>query len=175
MQEYSGALDILSPSSLPSKHRPSLHLATEAVKRCSTNRKCMKLVIIISLPLPKVFNAILLGVWCVWPAASAFFIIVIYAPVTLGSIISLLCAVAVHNSCWDLGRDTSSTVQTRDTMPCFNSNYSPSCVHYSRGTLNGILWGYLSLKFPLISRFQSCMFYPQANSFFLGCFGYLFN
>lgn len=62
----------------------------------------MKLIIINSLPLPRVFNAILVAcvrcLW-VWAAASAFFLMVIYAEITLGSIISLLFAVAVHNSC----------------------------------------------------------------------------
>lgn len=60
----------------------------------------MKLRIINSLPLPRVFNTILVAcVRCllVWAAASAFFLMVIYAEITLGSIISLLFAVAVHN------------------------------------------------------------------------------
>lgn len=130
MQEHGGALDILPPSSLPPKHSPSNHLATEAVKRCSTNPECMKLIFINSLPLPKVFNTILVAyvrsLW-VWAAASAFFLMVIYAEITLGSIISLLCTVAIHNSCWDLGRDTDAAVQTEDTVPCFNSNCSPPC------------------------------------------------
>lgn len=57
---------------------------------------------VISLvPLPRVFIAILVAhVRClrVWAAASAFLLMVIYAEITLGSIISLLFAVAVHNS-----------------------------------------------------------------------------
>lgn len=61
----------------------------------------MNLIIITSLPLPKVLNTILLAHvrgLRVWAAASALFLMVIYAQITLRSIISLLCAVAVHNS-----------------------------------------------------------------------------
>lgn len=50
---------------------------------------------------------------------------VIYAEITLGSIISLLCAVAVHNWRGDLGRDTELAGQTADTALGFNDACSP--------------------------------------------------
>lgn len=86
-------------------------------------------------------------------AASACFLMVIYAEITLESIISLLFTVALHN----LSHDTDVAVQTGDTMPCFNSSFSPSCVS-GRSTVNYILWGYLSLSLPLISRFLDFFF-----------------
>lgn len=83
----------------------------EAGQRCPINPKCTKVIRITSLHLPKVFNAILVAyvrcLW-VWAAESAFFLMVIYAQITLGSIISLLCAVAAHNSRGELDRDTSA-------------------------------------------------------------------
>lgn len=137
---------------------PTPSPGTEAVKRCSTNPEYM--IIINSLPSPKYFNSILVTYSrCLWvrAAASALFLMVMYAEITLESIISLLWAVAVHNSWWDLGRDTDAAVQTVDTVPCFNSQCSSSCVSYSTDAANGILWSYLSLNFSLISRFLSCM------------------
>lgn len=96
---------------------------------------------------------------------------VIYAEITLESIISLLFTVAVHN----LSHDTDVAVQTGDTMPCFNSSFSPSCVSGS-STVNDILWGYLSqlatyFKVPRLYVFF--LYKPKQRVFLLQRCGYL--
>ena len=58
--------------------------------------------------------------------------VVIYAEITLGSIISLLFAVDIHNAGSDPGSDTDAAVQTRDTPPCFSP--ADQCVTYTSGT-----------------------------------------
>lgn len=103
---------------------------------------------------------------------------VIYAKITLESIISLLFAVTFHNSCWDLSRDTDAKVQTGDTIPCFNSSCSPPCVSYGMNTVNYILWGYLFLNRYFISKFLRCMFFlykPKQRVFLLQRCGCLSN
>lgn len=122
MQEHCRALDIL-PSRVHAKRGPSSPRSRETAERCSTDLKVPpppqkeKVDLIASLfsfktMIPVAFDRRL---WvCV--AKSAFSLMVIYAQITLESIISLWWAVTAHNSWGDVDRDSVAVLGKHNTL-----------------------------------------------------------
>lgn len=115
--------ELLTSCHLPSTQTQTLRShGCEAVQRCSTNPKIHESHSNYLTALAKGFffflSVILVAfdrrLW-VGAAKSAFFLMVIYAQITLESIISLWCTVTAHNSWGDLNHDTVAAHRKHNT------------------------------------------------------------